>query len=221
MNGMTSETAAPEALASWIAPGRTAVLVVDMQVDFAAPFGVLSSFGVDMSVVEPALAAAERLVSCAREAGVPVIFVGLFTTPASDSAVWNERLRRRGGDPDSDAALCRAGTPGAEFYGPLPLEGEPVIEKVRYSSFQGTDLDARLRGMGVDTLVVAGLTTECCVDSTVRDAFSLDYHVFVAADACAAYEPDLHAVSLRVMALNSAILTDTSAVASAWQGMRG
>ncbi|PTT71907.1 isochorismatase, partial [Pseudomonas sp. HMWF010] len=96
--------------------------------------------------------------------------------------------------------------------------GERVIEKTRYSGFWGTDLDARLKGLGVDTLVVAGVTTECCVDSTVRDAFNLDYHVFVVADACAAYEADLHAASLKAMALNSAILTDTAAVASAWQG---
>ncbi|MDI1364394.1 MAG: isochorismatase family protein, partial [bacterium] len=67
-------------------------------------------------------------------------------------------------------------------------------------------------------LVVAGVTTECCVDSTVRDAFNLDYHVFVAADACAAYEADIHAASLKVMELNSAILTDTVQVADAWEG---
>ncbi len=88
--------------------------------------------------------------------------------------------------------------------------------KTRYSGFVGTDLDSQLTQMGVDTLVVAGVTTECCVDSTVRDAFDLDYHVFVAADACAAYEPDIHAASLKIMALNSAILTDTAAIAAAW-----
>jgi len=93
-----------------------------------------------------------------------------------------------------------------------------VVKKVRYSGFLGTDLDARLRALGVDTLVVAGLTTECCVDSTVRDAFDLDYHVFVAADACAAYEADLHLASLKIMALNSAILTDTARIAEAWTG---
>ena len=216
MNAISPTTSSAEGLAAWIAPGRTAVLVIDMQVDFAAPQGVLGGYGVDMSVVEPALAAAERLVSEARAAGVPVIFVGLFTTPEHDSPAWNERMRRRGGDPDNDVALCRVGTLGADFYGPQPLEGELVIEKARYSAFLGTDLDARLKALGVDTLVVAGLTTECCVDSTVRDAFSLDYHVFVVADACAAYEADIHAASLKVMELNSAILTETAAVAAAW-----
>jgi nicotinamidase-related amidase len=206
-----------EALAAWIAPGRTAVLVVDMQVDFASPDGVLGAF-IDMGVVKPALAAAEKLVADARAAGTPVVFVGLWTTPETDSAAWNERLRRRGGNPDVDAALCRAGQAGSAFYGPQPAPGEAVVRKTRYSGFVGTDLDQRLRDMGVDTLVVAGLTTECCVDSTVRDAFDLDYHVFVAADACAAYEVDLHAASLKVMELNSAILTDTAAIADAWKG---
>ncbi|KRA70553.1 isochorismatase [Caulobacter sp. Root656] len=204
-------------LAAWIAPGRTAVLVVDMQVDFASPDGVLGAF-IDMGVVRPALAAAEKLVADARAVGTPVVFVGLRTTPETDSAAWNERLRRRGGNPEVDAALCRAGQAGSEFYGPQPAPGEPVVRKTRYSAFVGTDLDQRLRDMGVDTLVVAGLTTECCVDSTVRDAFDLDYHVFVAADACAAYETDLHEASLKVMELNSAILTDTAAIADAWKG---
>jgi ureidoacrylate peracid hydrolase len=93
-----------------------------------------------------------------------------------------------------------------------------VVHKTRYSGFVGTDLDMQLTKLGVDTLVVAGLTTECCVDGTVRDAFNLDYHVFVAADACAAYEADIHEASLKVMELNSAILTDTAAIADAWKG---
>jgi nicotinamidase-related amidase len=217
VNAVSPTASATDDLAGWIAPSRTAVLIIDMQVDFASPDGALGGF-VDMSVVEPALAAAEKLAADARGAGVPVVFVGLHTTPETDSPAWNERMRRRGGDPDVDAALCRAGQAGSEFYGPKPAPGELVVPKTRYSGFVGTDLDVQLTKLGVDTLVVAGLTTECCVDSTVRDAFSLDYHVFVAADACAAYEADIHAASLKVMALNSAILTDTAAIADAWKG---
>ena len=157
---MSAVNAAEDGLAAWIAPSRTAVLVLDMQVDFASPDGALGGF-IDMSVVEPALAAAEKLVSDARAAGAPVVFVGLWTTPETDSAAWNERMRRRGGDPDVDAALCRAGQVGSDFYGPQPAPGELVVRKTRYSGFVGTDLDLRLTKMGVDTLVVAGLTTEC------------------------------------------------------------
>lgn len=212
MNAMTVER---DGLKAWIAPARTAVLVIDIQVDFASPEGALGAY-VDMVAVQPAVAAAERLVEAARGAGVPVVFVGLFTAPETDSPSWKERMRRRGGDPDNESALCREGEVGSDFYGPQPLPDELVVKKARYSGFVGTNLDARLNALGVDTLVVAGLTTECCVDSTVRDAFSLDYHVFVAADACAAYEPEIHAASLKVMELNSAILTDTAQVAHAW-----
>ena len=203
--------------AGWIAPGRTALAVIDIQVDFASPDGLLGQYGVDMGMAVPAVDAAAALVAVAREAGVPVVFVGLFTSPDTDSPSWNERMRRRGGDPDSEAALCRAGQPGSAFYGPQPAQDELVVTKTRYSGFVGTDLDARLKAMGVDTLVVCGLTTECCVAATAADAFDLDYHVFVAADACAAYEPDLHEVALKTMALNTAILTDSVEVAKAWK----
>lgn len=205
-------------LRDWIAPGRTALLVIDMQVDFASPDGAAGRWGLDLSAAPGALAAAERLVQAAREVGVPVIFAGLFTTPETDSAAWSERMRRRGGDPEVDAALCRDGTAGSAFVGPGPLAGETVIRKTRYSAFWDTDLDARLKAMGVDTLVMGGLTTECCVDGTARDAFNLDYQVFVAADACAAYAPDLHAAALKMLDLNTAILTDADSVAAAWRG---
>src|SRR5262249_34657152 len=160
--------------------------------------------GADLSAAPAALAAAQRLADAARAAGVPVVFVGLMTAPEDDSAAWAERLRRQGGgdpgvDPAEELALCRAGTLGAAFVGPIPLVGEPVVGKLRYSGFFRTDLDAQLQRLGVDTLVIAGLTTECCVDCTVRDAFHLDYHVFVASDACAAYEPDLHEGALKAL----------------------
>lgn len=215
MNAVATAATARDGLAAWIAPARTAVLVIDVQVDFASFEGALGAY-VDMAAVQPAVTAAERLVEAARRAEVPVVFVGLFTTPETDSPSWKERMRRRGGDPDNESALCREGEVGSDFYGPKPLPDELVVKKTRYSGFVGTNLDARLNALGVDTLVVAGLTTECCVDSTVRDAFSLDYHVFVAADACAAYEADIHAASLKVMELNSAILADTDQIAVAW-----
>ena len=203
-----------EGLADWIAPGRAALVIIDMQVDFASPEGALGRAGVDLAAVPAALAAAEQLAEAARAAGVPVIFVGLQTDPGLDSHAWNERMRRRGDDPGG--GLCRAGTPGADFVGPKPADGELVIAKLRYSAFFGTDIDGELTRRGIDTVVVCGLTTECCIDSSVRDAFHLDYHVFIAGDACAAYEPDLHAGALKSLELNCAILVDTAEVIGAW-----
>jgi ureidoacrylate peracid hydrolase len=216
MNAMTSSSAAKDGLAVWIAPGRTALLVIDMQVDFASPEGAVGQWGVDLSSVPPALLAAERLVQAGRAAGVPVIFIGLMTSKTTDSSAWLERTRRRGGDPEGDSGLCRVGEPGSAFYGPTPLPGETVIPKTRYSGFYATALDQTLKGLGVDTLVACGLTTECCVDGTVRDAFHLDYHVFIAKDACAAYEDDLHTGALKSLELNCAILATSEDVVTVW-----
>jgi ureidoacrylate peracid hydrolase len=220
MNAATSKPTNGEAgadgLKAWIAPGRTALVIIDMQTDFASPDGALGAVGVDLGAVPAALAAAKRLAEGAREAGTPVVFVGLQTSREEDSPAWSERMRRRVGDPDGEGGLCREGTSGAAFVGPIPRSGEPVIGKLRYSGFFRTDLDATLQRLGVDTLVVCGLTTECCVDCTVRDAFHLDYHVFIATDACAAYEPDLHDGALKALELNCAILTNTDAVTAAW-----
>jgi len=207
---------ARDGLAGWISPGRTALLVIDMQVDFASPDGALGRAGLDLSGVAPALKAAERLAEVARGSGAPVVFVGLQTSADADSPAWSERMRRRGGDPDSETALCREGTVGAAFVGPTPAPGDMVVAKRRYSGFFRTDLDARLKRLGVDTLIVCGLTTECCVDCTVRDAFHLDYHVFIAADACAAYDVALHEGALQSLELNCAIVTRTDEIVAAW-----
>lgn len=205
----------PDTLSGWIAPERAAVVVVDMQVDFASPEGVLGQAGLDMSIAAPAVATAARLIEAARAAGTPVIFVGLATTPATDSPVWGEWRRRRDGE-DRGGAICRAGEPGSAFVGPTPQPGETVIWKLRYSGFFGTSLDAALRARGIDTLIVCGLTTECCVDCTVRDAFHLDYFVYVPTDACAAYDSGIHESALQSLALNCATLVSTDEICAAW-----
>lgn len=204
-------------LPEWVDPKRTALLLIDMQVDFGSPDGLLGQAGLDMTAPAAAMAQSERLADGARAAGLARIFIGLQTRKDMDSRSWKEWMRRRGHNPDSDSGVCREGTRGAEFVGPLPRPGETVIGKLRYSSFFGTSLDAALKARGVDTLVVCGLTTECCVDCTVRDAFHLDYHVFIATDACAAYDADIHAASLNALALNCAILATTDEILAAWK----
>lgn len=201
----------------WIAPSRTALCVIDIQVDFAAPDGLMASFGADLASVPAAVEKAGALVSSARSAGVQVVFVGLRTSPETDSDVWRTRMRRQGDDPDTGSAVCRAGTYGAEFFGPQPAASDMVFYKRKYSGFYETDLDAGLRQLGIDTLAVCGLTTECCVESTVRDAFHRDFSVFVVTDATAAYDQRLHESSLEAMDVNFAIMAEATDVLAAWK----
>jgi nicotinamidase-related amidase len=202
-------------LKDWIAPGRTALLLVDCQVDFAAPEGALGRQGVDMHAVQMAIRNAAMLADKARAAGVPCLFVRLITRSADETERQREWNIRRGHK--DDPRLCREGTPGAQFVGPHPLANEPVFTKRRYDAFADTGLDAHLRALNRDTLVIAGLTTECCVDSTARTAFERDYHVFIASDAVAAYEPDLHDGALKALELSCAILVSAAEAAAAWK----
>ena len=206
----------PDALSEWIAPARSALCIIDIQFDFASPDGLMAGYGVDMGDVPGAIANTEKLIAAARKAGVPVIFVGLETRPETESPVWSERMRRREGDPDAESNVCRAGTPGVAFYGPQPQPGDVVVMKPKYSAFYETDFAEQLAALGVDTLVVCGLTTECCVDCTVRDAFHRDFHVIIAEDACAAYGEDVHAAALKMLELNCAILRPSADIEDVW-----
>ena len=200
--------------ADWIQAKRTAVLVIDCQVDFGAADGEMARRGADMTAPLAALEKAQVLVKAARNAGVAVVFVRLITNPAAESEVIREARARQGDDgPD----LCLEGTHGADFVGPQPLPGERIISKNRYSAFAHTGLADQLHAGGIDTLVLAGLTTECCVAASAWDGFELDFHVFIAGDACAAYEEGLHTSALKALALSGATIASTAAFAGFWK----
>lgn len=201
-------------IAGTIDPARTALVIVDVQVDFAASHGLLGRAGVDMAPSEPVIDRIETMIAAARAAGATVAFMRVVTRPETDSialTTWMERRGRPG-----EGAICRADGEGADYYRVRPEPGDVEIQKLKYSSFHGTDLDAQLRGRGIDTLVIAGITTDCCVDSTARDAFHRDYHVFVVSDACTAYNDTLHHGALYSMSEHCVLLVTSDAVVRAW-----
>jgi nicotinamidase-related amidase len=198
----------------WVAPPRTALLVIDIQTDFAAPDGAMARQGADMAAIYPAVAKAGALAAAARAAHVPLVFSRVVTAPHLETAVEREAKARRG---DHGPGICVEGSPGAAFLAPLPEDDDLVITKHRYSLFAGNRLGEDLKARGIDTLVLCGLTTECCVASTAWDAFERDFHVVVAADAVAAYQPALHQTTLAALALNGAMLAQAEALRVAWK----
>ena len=208
---MTSPTLQPQ----WIAPSRTALVLIDFQVDFALPDGQMAKEGADISSALRAVKQAETLAEAARVAGVMLVFTCSIALPGKEGAVLEEAKARRG--EQDKPRLCLEGTRGAEFVGPQPRHGELVVSKQRYSIFHGTGLDAALKAKNIDTLVITGLTTECCVQSSVWAAFERKFHIFIAADACAAYEYDQHQVALKAMALSGANRTTTADIRAAWK----
>ncbi|MDB5394027.1 MAG: isochorismatase [Rhodospirillales bacterium] len=203
------------ALPPMIAPSRTALVIIDVQEDFVSPSGAAGHWGIDLGVFEPPLGKIETLIAAARAKGVTLTYVRVVSRPETDIDAL-KLLHQRKGRPPQALAICRAGTSGVDYYRIKPEAGDMEIEKTLYSSFAGTDLDAQLKAKNIDTLVVVGFTTECCVDSTVRDAFHHNYNVFVVADACAAYEEELHYGALNALSKNCALLTDCASVVSAW-----
>ena len=93
--------------------------------------------------------------------------------------------------------------------------------KPKYSAFHATHLSRLLEERGIDTLVVCGLTTECCIGNTVSDAFHRDYHVVIADDASAAYGDDIHRAALAILELNCAILRSTAEIEAVWRKAHG
>ncbi len=198
-----------------ISPDRTALVIIDVQNDFAAPDGAAGSWGIDLAPVEAAIDQMEPIVARAREVGAAVYFVKVETTPETDSRALKQYFALSGQPPEA-MAICRAGTPGADFYRILPQNGDLQITKRLFSAFVGTDFESQLRSQGIDTLLLIGMTTECCIDCTARDAFHRDFSVFIVADATAAYDGALHQSSLCILSKNCASITDAETVLSCW-----
>lgn len=181
-------------------PRRGALLVIDVQRGFCDPTLVK---GVDAEAfrdIRRAVARISRLIDVARRFESRVIFVRLERGPETEWVASNW-LRGR---PSDSPPPCARGSPGTEYFGVAPRLGDIEVVKPRYSAFMGTNLAISLRALRVQWLVLCGITTDCCVESTARDAFQLDFPVFIAADACAAYTRSRHEAALETMAANCA-----------------
>lgn len=198
---------APGTLTACLADAKAALLVIDVQVDFVAPEGFCARAGADVSAVPAAIARMRQAVSAARGAGMAIVFVRLETAPETDSPAMLAHMARQGRG--GGAALCRAGTAGSGYWGIRPEAGDLEVIKSRYDAFLETPLDARLRQRGIALLVMAGVSTDCCVDSTARAAFMRDYDVIVLADACAAGTRADHEAALGALGRYAATIADT------------
>jgi ureidoacrylate peracid hydrolase len=173
-------------LAQILSPEWAALLVVDIQNDFCHQDGLVGRLGADMSAVQQAARRIAALLPDARKAGVPVIFVTMNHDPLTNSLAWAHRF------PIPRADACVAGTWGAQLYEVEAADGEPVVVKHRYSPFVGSNIEYLLRATERRSLLVTGVATNMCVESTLRDGFMRDYHVVLVEDCAAAYAEKAH-----------------------------
>lgn len=193
---------------------RTALMVIDMQNGFLDEQGSMARVGLPHTALVPALAGCERLVEAARNAGVPVIFTRYVYQPGYvDGGLLPHELVPQ----MIEAQSLLDGTWDAEIVPSLaPADGEVVISKSRPSSFYGTQLEPVLTSQDIRSLVLCGVTTNICVETTARDAGQRDYRTHIVADACAEYDQTRHEVALGTMGFAFGWLTSTEDVVAAW-----
>lgn len=190
-----------------IAPANTALLVVDMERDFVDA-GAVQETPRGRAIV-PAIG---RLVTWARRHAVPVIWTHEMHRP--DRSDYGIEL-------EYDPVHCLEGTPGCDLTDGLDVQPHDthILAKRRYDSFFGTDLDLVLRGRRIANLVCCGVTTHCCVMSTVFSARHLDYRVLLPADAVAAVSDAHQAAALLCMSDVFAYVTDVETITGLWAGL--
>ncbi len=191
-------------LAELVDPRHAALVVVDMQRDFCKPGGAFERLGVSLSMYPEMIPRLAHLVEGARAAKVLVVYVLMTVLPgrASESPAqirFNMRmhLSEAEGEP---IGYTEEGSEGQKLIPELTVEhGDLVVQKYRSSAFWGTNLDMLLRSNGIQTAIVAGCTTEGCVESTARDAMFNDYYVVIAHDCVASDDREQHDASMLLM----------------------
>ena len=211
---------APEilvALNDRLAARHTALLIIDMQKDFCLPGYGAQRAGRDIGAAQAAIPAIATMLAAARKSGVRVAHVGFSTLSGhrSDSGPWLAQRRRSTFSADD---LCITGSEGADFVDELaPAPGEWVVPKHRYSAFSGTDLDMLLRSRGIRTIIVTGVSTNACVESTLRAGFELDYYICVPPDCVGSWDRALHDATLANVNHRFGVTVPSADIQAIWE----
>jgi nicotinamidase-related amidase len=171
--------------------GATALLVIDMQNFF-------------LSLAREILPRLKHLIECCRVHSIPVIYSAHgHNDPEKDAGLLGKWW--------DDLVIC--GTEEHQFIENIaPRPDEKVYHKQRYSVFLGTDLDDYLRGRGIEDIIISGVMTNLCCETTARDAFMRDFRVFFLADGTATIDPELHSAALKNLAFGFATITTIAQV---------
>jgi nicotinamidase-related amidase len=181
-----------------------ALLIIDMQRDFLEPGGFGEMLGNDVSQLRRTIEPNRALLAAWRKAGGLVIHTREGHRPDLSDLPPAKKIRGRGaasiGDPGPMGRILVRGEAGHDIIPELyPAAGEPVIDKPGKGAFFATDLHAILQNRGISQLVVTGVTTEVCVNTTVREANDRGYDCLVVSDCCGSYFPEFHETGLRMI----------------------
>jgi nicotinamidase-related amidase len=183
---------------------KTALVIIDMQRDFLEPGGFGETLGNDVSLLQTAVGPCAAVLKAARAKGLLVVHTREGHLPdlsdAPPAKIERGAPSLRIGDPGPMGRILIRGEAGHDIVSALyPIPGEVVIDKPGKGAFYATTLGEVLKKHGVDTLLVCGVTTEVCVNTTVREGNDRGYRCVVLADCCASYFPQFHDMGLKMI----------------------
>src|SRR5712672_2745719 len=197
-------------------PSQCGLLIIDMQRDFLEPGGFGEMLGNDVSQLRRTIEPNKRLLAAWRKAGLQVIHTREGHRPDLADLPPAKKIRGRSatciGDPGPMGRILVRGEAGHDIIKELyPAPGEPVIDKPGKGAFYQTDLELMLKNREIDTLFVCGVTTEVCVNTTVREANDRGFRCIVLSDCCASYFPEFHQAGLAMIKAQGGIFGWVSA----------
>jgi biuret amidohydrolase len=185
-------------------PQTTALLIIDMQRDFVMPGGFGEALGNDVTPLQATLAPTRKVLETARKMAMMVIHTREGHRPDLNDCPPTKLVRGRGktriGDAGPMGRILVRGEVGHDIVPELyPIDGETVIDKPGKGAFYATDLELILRNHGIKTLIVCGVTTEVCVNTTVREANDRGFECVVLSDCVGSYFPEFQKAALAMV----------------------